>query len=263
MLSRISFWVAIGALSALSGEAAWTPPADPKPETIEAIRAELGKDLAAKQYDDALAKHVWYHENALKYGTGQGGVRLSFVLSNWLELGKAYPPALQKLKAIQDGLEKQLSDGKGGFQQFHDFSAINKLLNEVKRTSDIFLLLDAKYPAQARIDFQAGLPALVTAKEYALCGKYLQPEQFYKSAADNFRYMLKFEAEHPAPGPAKSFAKQNFPNQCSTLVALLVKNNRLEEAKKFAAEGAKEFDDAAFKTQLEKALKGEVPPPWP
>lgn len=264
MLSRISLWAVIAALSVISANAAWTPPTDPKPETIDALRTEFRADFTAKRYEDALAKHVWYHENALKYGIGQGGVRLSFVLSDWLALGEAYPPALEKLKSIQNGLEKQLAAGKGDAQQFQDYSAINKPLKEVKRTSDIFVLLDEKYPAQAKMFFHIALPALVTAKEYALCGKYIQTDKFYQSAVENFRSMLKFESEHPRVGPRnQSFAKQSFPNRCCTLVALLVKNNRLDEAKKVAADAAKEFDDADFKAQLEKALKGEVPPPWP
>ncbi len=264
MLARIPLLVATLALSVLSASAVWTPPTDPKPETIDAIRAELRTDFASKHYEEALAKHVWYHENALKYGIGQGGVRLSFVLSDWLELGKAYPPALQKLKSIQDGLEKQLSDGQGEFRQFHDFSSINELLKEVKRTSDLFVLLDEKYPAQAEMVFHVALPALVTTKNYALCGKYIQTDKFYQSAVENFRTSSKFEAEHPRVGPANfSFSKLSFTNKCCTLVALLVKNNRLDEAKKVVADAAKEFDDADFKVQLQKALKGEVPPPWP
>lgn len=261
MLSRISLWVAAVFLSVLSANAAWTPSSTPIPSIV--LR-EAQDDFKAGRYQDALDRHVWYHDNALKLDKGQAGVRLSFALSYWMELGKAYPPALEKLKSIQNGLETQLSAGKGDAQQFQDYSAINKPLKEVKRTSDIFILLDEKYPAQAKMVFHVALPALVTTKEYALCGKYLQTDKFYQSAVENFRSMLKFESEHPRVGSKNfSFAKQSFPNSCCTLVALLVKNNRLDEAKKVAADAAKEFDDADFKAQLEKALKGEVPPPWP
>lgn len=244
--------------------AAWTPPVNPNAGTIDSIRAELRTDFAAKNYEDALAKHVWYHENALKYGVGQGGVRLSFVLNDWLKLGRAYPPALEKLKSIQNDLEKQLSTGKGDTGQFHDFSSINRLFDEVKRTSDLFILLDEKSPVLAGKVFHIAQPALVTAKEYTLCGKYIQSERAYRQAVDGFRAAEKFEANLPQNGrKPPSYARPSFSNACSTLVALLVKNNRLDEAKKIAADAAKELDDADFKAQLERALKGEVPQPWP
>ncbi|MEI9962222.1 MAG: hypothetical protein WDM76_14140 [Limisphaerales bacterium] len=42
----------------------WRPPQNPDPNKI---LKEAESDTAAGRYTDALAKHVWYHENALKY----------------------------------------------------------------------------------------------------------------------------------------------------------------------------------------------------
>jgi len=259
MLSRISLWVATAALSVSSATAAWTPSSTPIPTTV--LR-EAQADFKAGRYEDALDRHVWYHDNALKFDKGQAGVRLSYALISWVELGKAYPPAKAKLKAIQDGLEKQLAQGKGDFQLFHDFYSINRAFNEGNRTTAVFVALDEKNPELAKRVFQAALPALVSSQEYTLCGKYIKAEQFYQKAVESYRVTLKIESDNPALGKT-NFAKQYFTNTNCLLVALLVKNNRLDEAKKVAADAAKEFDDADFKAKLEKALKGEVPPPWP
>jgi len=43
--------------------AAWTPPENPNPQQI---LSEAQSDAKAGRYEDALAKHVWFHENALK-----------------------------------------------------------------------------------------------------------------------------------------------------------------------------------------------------
>ena len=77
----------------------WIPAQNPD---VDAIRAEAQQDRRAGRYEIALKKHIWYHENALKLGIGQGGVRLSFALSNWPALGEVYPPALGKMRQIRD-----------------------------------------------------------------------------------------------------------------------------------------------------------------
>lgn len=53
-------------------------------------------------YEEALERHIWYHENALKYDQAQYGVRLSFALGSWVQLGKAYPKALEALRSTRD-----------------------------------------------------------------------------------------------------------------------------------------------------------------
>ena len=61
----------------------WTPPENPNPF---AIMQEAVADTDAGQYEVALAKQVWYHENATKLQPAQSGIRLSFALSNRLGL---------------------------------------------------------------------------------------------------------------------------------------------------------------------------------
>jgi hypothetical protein len=40
-------------------------------------------------------------------------------------------------------------------------------------------------------------------------------------------------------------------------------NERKADAQRVAEKALKERDDSAFREQLEKAKKGDVPPPWP
>ena len=76
----------------------WTPPEKPNPD---AILDEARADVRAKRYEDALVKLLWFHENALKYDDGQRGVRLSFALSEWYDLGADYAPALAKFEEVR------------------------------------------------------------------------------------------------------------------------------------------------------------------
>src|SRR5688572_11688303 len=55
-------------------KAAWSPPANPDPHVI--LR-EAKADTQAGRYEEALAKHVWFHSHALEIEPALYGVRLS------------------------------------------------------------------------------------------------------------------------------------------------------------------------------------------
>src|SRR4051812_9051491 len=86
------------------------------------------------KYEEALQKHLWFHENALKHDKALAAVRLSFALSDWVELGKKYPKARKALVAIRDKNTKSVSEGKGNFDLFMEIAAINRYLNERAKT---------------------------------------------------------------------------------------------------------------------------------
>ena len=85
----------------------WGPGMNPDPS---AILHEARADRRAGRFADALTKHVWFHENALKYVPSLSGVRLSFALTYWMELGAVYPAALRKLKRIRDDAERRAGE---------------------------------------------------------------------------------------------------------------------------------------------------------
>jgi hypothetical protein len=239
----------------------WNPPKNPSPEKI---LTEAQNDAAARRYADALAKHVWFHENALKFEPGMSGVRLSFALAYWANLADVYPPALTKLKAVRDEAGKAVREARDPWNAFNDFAAINRVLKEQGRTKDLFLWLDANKPAEAGRVFVVAEPALVEAKEYRLCGKYLDPDRSFKQMVDIYREMTKI---HPGleeqAVELQEHAAKSFSNEAATLVALLAQNGLTADANRISAEAIKVWDSPAFRAQLEKARNGEVPPPWP
>ena len=80
----------------------WEPALVPgeKPD-LERIRQEANDLMAKGNYEDALQRHLWYHNHALEYDAAQTGVRLSFWLSDWVELGRRYPKARQALLEVR------------------------------------------------------------------------------------------------------------------------------------------------------------------
>lgn len=237
----------------------WTVPAKPNPEKI---LDEAVEDASAGRYEDALAKHVWFHENALKIEPALYGVRLSFALMYWVELGKSYPPALAKLKSIRDTDGLQIKRGKGNRYLFHDFESINRVCEERMKTKDVFVWLDTNQPAFAKKVFDLAEPDLIKEQEFHLCGKYIDPAS-YENIVKSFHENEEIAKGSEAPKGLPDFDKEKFSNQAATLVALLVINGHREDAVKIATKAASELDDPQFKSLLEKAKNGEVPPPWP
>ncbi len=238
----------------------WTPDKRPDPQRI---LDEAETDTAAGRYADALAKHVWFHENALKYAPGMYGIRLSFALHAWATLGAAYPPALQKLKAVRDEAGSNVRVAKDARHSFHDFAAINKVLEEDTKTKELFFWLDANNPKVATAVFDIAQPSLVEAKEYGVCGRYLDPDRSFQRMLRLYGETKRIAVDADYQKEMQDSADKSFTNGVATLVALLVVNGRQADADRIAGEARKAWHDQAFRKQLDKAQKGEVPPPWP
>ncbi len=243
----------------------WAPPQNADPDEI---LKEARADTDAGRYEDALAKHVWFHLNALKYHRSLYGVRLSIALSDWAKLAAAYPPALDKLRSIRDEAATNIraAKAKASFDVFLDFTSINNYLKEDDKTKVLFIWVDANNPSLAKKVYDLAQPALIQAKEYAVCGKYINPDT--RPILDSYRSIKGMvqdgRFDKISPGEVKRLqdhAEKNLKNQTAILVALLVLNERKADAERVAAEAAnKLWDDPQFKQQLEKARNGEVPP---
>jgi hypothetical protein len=244
----------------------WTPPENPDPQ---AILWEAKADTRAGRYEVALAKQLWYHHNALKLRPAQSGVRLSFALSHWLELGEKFPPALEKMKQVRDDVEKRIRDEEHvrvKFEDFHEFVAFNRTLREEQRTVAAYKWLDETNATDAARVFHVAKPALIKQKEYTLCGKYIAPDRDMKQIADQYALGLK-NADERFGEQHRQFAEKTFLNAATTLVALLVQNDRKDVAAKVAEAAAQIVKGSPLEEQLaaqmQTALQGVVPKPWP
>ncbi len=253
-------------LPTLSFAEDWVPPDDANPHTI---LQEASADAGAGKYEVALAKQVWYHNNALRIQPSQSGVRLSFAMSHWLKLGEAYPPALSKMREIRDDVDARIRDKnqvRVKFDEFHEFVAFNRTLRDEQRTVDTFKWIAENSSEDAATALLVAQPALIKLKQYELCGKYIDPEADAKKLGRSYDLDLKV-AKDRFGERHREFAEKRFLNASTTMVALLVQTDREDEAKD-AAKMLKGFvkDKSLQKKlnkQMEDALKGTVPNPWP
>ncbi len=256
--------VRIGILASLllftGCETQWSPPPHPDPRWI--LR-EAEADTAAHRNRRALAKHLWFYENALRYEPSLRGVRLSYALESWKQLATAYPPAMVALVRARDNALACFMAGRDASERFQEFAEINRVLGEESRTRDAFLAVDRTDPALARVAFDRALPALIRARDYALCMKYFQVDHALNSAIRDYE-----RHQHDAPGgpraeEAADFYRRQFTNRVATLVALLVVNGRAVEAGDIARRAKCERADLAFSAAVDEALRGVVPAPYP
>lgn len=238
----------------------WQPPEHPDPEEI---LNSIHDDVVAKRYQTALAKHVWFFDNALHYKPELYGVRLLNGLREWAELAKIYPPARVKLKEARDKALKQVHEGEDVWPAFQDLTSLNHHLDEDTLTKDTFLLLHQQNPTAARTVFQLAQPALVKAGEYTVCGQYLEPESFYQNILEIRHAELRLSQTPQSSPNTLMFSDKRFTSDVGILVALLVVNDRADEAHKIANQARQEWDNADFHKALDSALTGKVPPLWP
>ena len=125
------------------------------------------------RYEEALRGYEWFHRNALKHRASLYGVRLSFALAYWTELGKVYPKALRSLERIRRTKAKALREGRGSAETFHDVVSINEYVGKELETYRLFIRLTSRRPKLATKCARRAMPALVRVRDFRLARRYL------------------------------------------------------------------------------------------
>ncbi len=221
-------------------------------EVLQAARS----DKENGRYRDALEKYVWFHENATKVTPSLSGVRLSYALSDWIVLGKVYPPALDKMKQLRDRADTEFRTAALNGERldvFRDFVALNAKLQDPQRTVETFKWLVEVRPASARRVYQRSLPHLLEMKEYALCEKYVDPDRdldrliiLYNAAVDSNR---------GSTGKMLSLIELDFIKDVVAVVDILVRGDRTADAQRVARNASEFFKQAGKYTELKEALR--------
>ena len=248
------------AFAPAAAHCAWIAPERPDPL---AILREAEADARAKRYPDALAKQLWFHQNALKYDGALYGVRLSFALGSWTELAKEYRPASDALREVRDQAGTRVREGKGHHGDFHDFSAINEILGEEPATAELFAWLDQNNPALAKRAYGVAQSALIYTKQYRLCGRYIDSQESLGRLLRLYREHQRMAKDARFGRSFQDFADSSLAHGAGTLVALLVLNERTDEADAVVAAVLKVTSDAGLKKRLMRAREGVLPEPWP
>lgn len=201
--------------------------------------------LAAEgDYEAALEKHVWYHNNALATEPSQYGVRLSFALADWIKLGEKYPKALETLKSVRDTKTAKLIAAEGSRELFHDIASINEHLGEFNRTVDVFKRLDASDPEMAAGVYDVAAESLVRAREFELAKKYLaNPSERLATAKRSFEEGTRWANSIDRGEGSRRAFEQIFADTVVRMIVVLSQTGDGETARVIQAEASKTLDN--------------------
>jgi hypothetical protein len=212
------------------------------------------------KYEDALAEYVWFHDHALEEQPSLYGVRLSFALSYWAELGQSYPPALHALLEVRDRKARSLFSGAADRELFHDVEAINQYLGDHKATSLLFEQLDREHPALAVECANLAQEALVAAGNYALAAKYLtDPQARIAKLAEQLSEDVARIPERPrSKSPRYGAYTWNFAQDLRLVMSALSGAGRASEAQACHDVAFSSLKPWYVRKEVQRALAGEV-----
>ena len=203
------------------------------------------------KYEEALQKHVWFHDNALTSGPGYYGVRLSFALSDWADLGKKYPHALSVLRDIRNQKTSRLLDGEADHHLFHDVASINKYLKETKDTVELFNKLDSRDSNFAGKVYDLADEALIEAKEFRLARKYLgDPQKRLATAIKTYQRGLDYSKKSIDESAARQAHERIFTDEIVRIITVLRETGDRPRAEQIQTEALKTLDAKEIKDAL-------------
>jgi|HubBroStandDraft_1064217.scaffolds.fasta_scaffold310680_1 hypothetical protein len=168
------------------------------PDPKEVLR-QARQLVKSHQGSAALEKYIWFHDHALDAGMSLCGVRLSFAISEWVDLGEVYPPARRALESVRDAKTESLMQGTYDVSLFRDVASINRALGQVERTRDLFKTIAGADRGVAEKCFHIALESLAHTKEFGLARSFM-PDP--RKEIDHFAIPFKFAAKRtPSVSP--------------------------------------------------------------
>lgn len=213
---------------ALLGLCSCSPKESPHDALLNARRLTL-----QGRYEDALQKHVWIHEHGLEQDPNFYGVRLSFALAQWVDLGKKHPPALDALRRIRDRDADRLLSGARYARLMHEVASINNHLNEPDATVQVYSKVAVVDPGFAAKVYDVVESTLVTAGAYELARTHLgDPKARFAAAKEKHDETIGFAERHPEYADAsREIAESTFTDGVLRLIEILERSGDDKEAR--------------------------------
>jgi len=216
------------------------PLADPFQEATELIREE--------RYEEALQKHIWIHDHVLEERPSYAGVRLSFALAQWADLGRKYPKALVALKEIRDKKTARLLAGENNASLFQDVKAINGYLGDTRATVDLFKQIDSLQPAFATTVYGQAEGPLVDLEEFILARKYMgDPEIRFAKAKSNYDRGIDFAAKRASGESSRRAFESIFTDNVVQILLVLDRTGDKVSARNIQTEALAVLDNSKIR----------------
>jgi hypothetical protein len=209
---------------------------------------------AEGRYEEALREYIWFHDHALKHQPSLYGVRLSFALSYWIELGKVYPKARRALEKIRARKSGALRGGRKDRNLFFDVAAINQYLKRERDTYRLFRTLDAAAPRFAQKCASLAIPAILEAGDFALARRYTpDPDAELERAAEILNGGIA--AVRRPRSPVREAYIENYCGHVKQLIAVLEGAGEASRARAIRKSALKRVGSAAVRKAVAARLR--------
>lgn len=146
--------------------------------------------LKQKEYATALEKYQWFYDNSLKIKESFYGVRLSYCLADWAQLGKAYPPAMDALLIEKN---KSLDSFKKTYSRvsFHEYSSIAEYLDHQEEVFNQFLFLCESKKEITHNLFRFVYDYCANNHMWSICREYMgSGKEQYEESIETFDHII-------------------------------------------------------------------------
>jgi tetratricopeptide (TPR) repeat protein len=253
-MKKTAFILVVGMIFVLS----CSDPGDP-----EKVLARARKYYEQGNYEKALQDYIWFHDNALKYKPSLYGVRLSFALLDWIELGKKYPKAHNELIDIRNRKSDLIKTKHGTQELFHDVKSINTYLNENQKTVDLYKEMTICDFDLAKQCYILAKDDLIAHQEFELCNQMMEAPMFI---IRDMRKLLDqnisiYKTNQWADETHLEWSIKYYLEETECTLIVLVNNRRFVEADRFLAQAAEDIDIARIKSGLADLKNKYMPKP--
>lgn len=213
------------------------------------------------RYEEALEGLVWFHHHALEERPSLRGVRLSYALYEWVDLGRKYPPARQALDEVREGAAQALLRGEGDADLFHDIVAIDEALGQSRATYELYLALVDHAPELATQCARLALPAIAAAGDYRLAYRLRgDPETRIREMAGHLRRDMRWAKRRKyTHAPARWASIKIYTSDVRLETEITAGIDQPSEAQRLAKLAVDLIDDPS----LRAAIRAELARPTP
>lgn len=215
------------------------------------------------RYEEALRELVWFHDHALEEQRSLYGVRLSYALHDWVELGRVYPPALQAMREVRERKAQAVLRGEGGFALFHDVVSIDETLGASGATRELYLALLDQQPAFATEHVSLVLGALAKAGDVALLRRVRpDPEAEIRQRAAHMRDSIQmFKRFRWSDIPRRQLHADIYARGVLKVTGISTLIGEHDEARRLQALALDLVHDPSLRTAVRTELAGRAMPP--
>lgn len=223
-------------------------------DDMQTYLSDTHKMVREGKYQEALDRFIWFHDHALEQEPSMYGVRLSFALSYWKDLGEKYPPAMAALKKTRDDKTMRMEKGEGNRELFHDVTALNRVLKDDNKTVELFRKLDQEQRDLARECWEIAKDPVFAAKSYDLIRKYVEnPVNEFARVKAIYEQNTKIYGGKNFGEPFKRFNENKFVVDTIELIRLSLAIDKEKAAKEIQEQALSMIDD----DRLRKAISDE------